>query len=57
MEVKRGRDEERELEGSMREDERAEGLRGSRGVNTGLGTGRCAVHDVALSLLKGIEGD
>lgn len=37
----------------MREDKRAEGLRGSGGVDTGLGTGQCAVHGVVLSLLKG----
>ena len=41
----------------MGEDEWAEGLRGSRSVDTGLGTGQCAVHDVAVSLWKGIEGD
>jgi hypothetical protein len=39
MEMKRSRNEERELEGAMREDKRAERLRGSRGVDPGLGTG------------------
>jgi hypothetical protein len=53
MEVKRGRNEEGELERAMREDKRAERLRGSRSVDAGLGTGGCAVHDVLYVLCRG----